>query len=112
MNHHTRLCLLALIGLALPASLAFAAEAKDNWAENCSRCHGADGSGQTKIGKKLGVKDYTSADVQAKMTDDDMLKTILQGATIDGKQKMPAYAEKLSADDAKALVGYIRSFKK
>jgi len=105
------LLLAGLLGLALPTA-AFAAEAKDNWAQYCSRCHGADGSGQTKIGKKLGAPDYTAADVQAKMTDDDMLKTILQGFTKDGKEKMPPYQDKLSADEAKALVGYIRSFKK
>ncbi|HZP58902.1 MAG TPA: cytochrome c [Opitutaceae bacterium] len=111
MKHPTRLSAIILLSLALPAA-TFAAEAKDNWAQYCSRCHSADGSGQSKIGKKLGVQDYTSADIQAKMTDDVMLKTILEGATKDGKEKMPAYKDKLSADEAKALVGLIRSFKK
>jgi mono/diheme cytochrome c family protein len=111
MNHRTRIFLASLLTLALPA-LTFAAAAKDNWAQYCSRCHGMDGSGQTKIGKKLGLLDYSSADVQAKMTDDEMLKTILQGVTKDGKQQMAAYQDKLSADDAKALVAYVRSLKK
>ena len=110
MNYRTRFFLASLLSLALPA-LTFA-DAKDNWTQNCSRCHGLDGTGQTKIGKKLGLLDYSSADVQAKITDDDMLKTILQGFTADGKQQMPAYKDKLSADDAKALVAYVRSFKK
>ena len=111
MKNSKRICTVILLGLALPA-LAFAAEAKDNWAQYCERCHGADGSGQSRIGKKLGVKDYTSAEVQAKMTDDEMQKTILEGFTQDGKKKMPAYQDKLSAGEAKALVGLIRSFKK
>jgi cytochrome c6 len=111
MNHRTRIFLASLLSLALPA-LTFAAAAKDNWAQYCSRCHGVDGTGDTKIGKKLGLKDYSSADMQAKMTDDDMLKTILQGATKDGKERMAPYQDKLSADDAKALVAFVRSLKK
>jgi len=110
MNHRTRIFLASLLSLALPA-LTFA-DAKDNWTQNCSRCHGPDGAGQTKIGKKLGLLDYSNADVQAKMTDDEMLKTILQGFTKDGNQQMPAYKDKLSTDDAKALVAFVRSLKK
>jgi cytochrome c6 len=111
MNHRIRLSTIIVLSVALPA-LMFAAEAKDNWTQYCSRCHGADGTGQTKIGKKLDLKDYSSADVQAKMTDDEMLTTILQGVTKDGKERMAAYQDKLSADEAKALVGFVRSLKK
>lgn len=108
MKHHL---FLLTVGLALPGA-AFAADPKENWSHYCSRCHGPDGTGNTKIGKKLEVKDYTSADVQAKLKDDEMLKTILQGATQDGKERMPAYKDKLSADEAKAMVAYVRSLKK
>jgi len=111
MTYHVRLSAVILLSLAVPA-LTFAAEAKANWSQYCSRCHGADGTGQTKIGKKLDLKDYSNADVQAKMTDDEMLKTIIEGVTKDGKERMAPYKEKLSADEAKALVGYVRSFKK
>ena len=57
---------LAIAGLSLAfATSADAAPAADNWDNNCAKCHGADGSGNTTIGKKLNVKDYTDAKVQA-----------------------------------------------
>jgi mono/diheme cytochrome c family protein len=108
--HRTRLLMITLLSLALPGFAL--ADAKDTWEHSCARCHGADGAGQTKIGKKLGLKDYSSADVQAKLADADILKAIQDGVTVDGKQKMPSYKDKISDDDAKALVGYMRSFKK
>src|SRR5712691_4869820 len=48
-----------------------AADAKENYDKNCAKCHGEDGKGKTKMGEKLGVKDYTDAKVQADMKDDD-----------------------------------------
>lgn len=98
---------------AIAASLAGAADVKENWTKHCTRCHAADGSGNTKIGKKQNLKDYTSADVQAKMTDDEMLKAIVDGVKgDDGKEKMQAYKEKLSEQESKDLVAYIRTMKK
>ena len=61
--------LVAVFGFAAAVS-ASAAEAKDNWDTLCAKCHGADGKGQTKMGQKLGVKDFTDAKVQAAITDD------------------------------------------
>jgi mono/diheme cytochrome c family protein len=99
--------------LAIAASLSYAADVKENWTRHCGRCHGADGAGDTKAGKKLNVKDYTSADVQAKMTDADMLKAIVDGVKgDDGKDKMQSYKEKLSEQESKDLVAYIRTMKK
>ena len=57
-----------------------AADAKENWDKNCTKCHGADGTGKTKMGEKLGIKDYTDAKVQGAMTDDAMVKAIKDGA--------------------------------
>lgn len=89
------------------------AKAKENWTKMCARCHAADGSGNTKAGKKLNVKDYTSKDVQAKMTDEEMLKAVLEGVKDDaGKEKMQAYKEKLSEADAKDLVALVRGMAK
>ena len=36
-----------------------AADAKENWEKNCAKCHGPDGKGDTKMGKKLEIKDFT-----------------------------------------------------
>jgi len=91
---------------------ARAADAKENWDKNCTKCHGADGKGQTAMGKKLGLKDYTDAKVQDEMKDDAMTKAIKEGVKDGDKTKMKAFGEALSDDEIKALVKYIRDFKK
>ena len=61
-----------LFGLPLVlAAVLVAAPVAENWENHCAKCHGADGKGQTKAGKKLNVRDYTDAKVQAEMKDDD-----------------------------------------
>ena len=89
-----------------------AAEAKENYEKNCLKCHGEDGKGKTKMGEKLGVKDYTDAKVQEKMKDEEMTKAIKEGVTKEDKKVMKSFAETLSADEIKALVKYVRDFKK
>lgn len=96
---------------AVGTALALAAPASENWENHCAKCHGADGKGQTKAGKKLNVKDYTSAKVQADMKDDEMIKTTANGVTENGKEKMKAYKDELSEAEIKDLVAYIRKFK-
>ena len=88
-----------------------AADAKAIWVKDCSKCHGEDGKGKTKMGEKLGVKDYTDAKVQADMKDEKMLKSIKEGVKEDDKTKMKAFSD-LSDDEVKALVAYVRAFKK
>jgi mono/diheme cytochrome c family protein len=106
---------LLAIGLTVfvaSAVSALAGDAKANYESNCAKCHGADGKGQTKMGQKLGVKDYTDAKVQAELKDDAAIKAIKEGLKdADGKTLMKP-AEGLSDDDIKALVAYMRTFKK
>jgi mono/diheme cytochrome c family protein len=106
---------IALISLLLPfiAGLGYAASASDNWDNDCASCHGADGKGQTKQGKKLKLRDYTDAKVQAELKDDDMLKAILEGVKDkdSGKERMKAFKDEVSADEAKDLVAFVRKFK-
>jgi cytochrome c553 len=91
-----------------------AADAKENWEKNCAKCHGPDGKGDTKMGQKLGVKDYTSAKVQEGMKDEEMTKSIKEGVKEkdSDKIKMKAFGETFNADEIKALVAHVRSLKK
>ena len=94
------------------AMVASAADAKENWDKQCAKCHGKEGKGDTKMGQKVGVKDYTDAKVQAEMKDEAATKAIKDGLKDkDGKVLMKP-SEDLSADDIKALVAYMRAFKK
>ena len=109
----TRL-LLSTIGLTclFAVTTGLAAPAAENWENHCQKCHGADGKGQTKVGKKLKLKDYTDAKVQAEMTDEEIAKFINDGAKDDaGKEKMKAYKGELSAEEITDLVAYVRKFK-
>jgi mono/diheme cytochrome c family protein len=108
-----KLILLSLALLAMGALSTRAADAKAIWTKDCAKCHGEDGKGKTKMGEKLGVKDYTDAKVQAEMKDPDMAKAIKEGVKDkdSDKVKMKAFAD-LSDDEVKALVAQVRSFKK
>ena len=89
-----------------------AADAKENWEKNCAKCHGPDGKGKTKMGEKLGIKDYTDAKVQEALKDDAMTKAIKEGVKDGDKTKMKGFGDVLSDDEIKALVKYVRDFKK
>lgn len=88
------------------------ADVKENWEKQCAKCHGPDGKGDTKMGKKAGVKDYTDAKVQSEMKDDVMFKRVKEGLKEGDKTKMKPYAEMLSDDEIKALVAHVRAFGK
>jgi cytochrome c6 len=92
--------------LALWSTPAAADDAAANFKAKCAMCHGADGKGETQVGKKMGIRDLTSPDVQ-KMSDDE-----LTAITTKGKSKMPAYENKLSAAQIKDIVTYIRQLAK
>jgi mono/diheme cytochrome c family protein len=94
------------------ASAGYAADAAANWNQHCASCHGKDGSGNTMMGKKLAVKNYQDAKVQAEFTDAKAAEIIKEGVKEGGKEKMKSFKDKLSDDDVKALVAYVRSFKK
>ena len=98
-------------GLVLATAIGSAAPVAENWENHCTKCHGADGKGQTKVGKKLNLKDYTDAKVQAEMKNADMTKAITEGVFDQGKEKMKAYKEELTATEIADLVAYTRKFK-
>jgi mono/diheme cytochrome c family protein len=95
-----------LLALASSGSL-HAQDAGALFKTKCAACHAADGSGSGAMGKQLGVTDLRSDDVQ-KQTDAQLNNSITNGK---GK-KMPAYKGKLTDDQVKGLVGYIRELAK
>jgi cytochrome c6 len=100
----------ATFGFAAALS-ASAADGKTNWDSLCAKCHGADGKGQTKMGQKLGVKDFTDAKVQADLKDDAAFKAIKEGMKdADGKTLMKGF-DTLSDEEVKALVTFVRGLK-
>ncbi len=103
--------LVTLFGLAAAWS-AKAADAKANWDNLCQKCHGAEGKGDTKMGQKLGRKDFTDAKVQADMKDDAATKAIKEGLKSPEDKTLMKPFDTLSDDEVKALVAYVRGLKK
>ncbi len=101
------------ISLLIAAPLALrAADAKTNWANDCAQCHGPDGKAGTKMGKLLNAKDLTDPKVQASFTDAKAAEVIKNGVKQNGKTTMKAFGGKLTDDEIKALVAYVRTLKK
>jgi mono/diheme cytochrome c family protein len=102
-----------VISLLVASSMsARAADAKALWDANCAQCHGKSGNADTKMGKTLSAKDLTDPKVQAAFSDAKAIKSIKEGVKEGGKMTMKAFGGKLSDDDIKALVAYVRTLKK
>jgi cytochrome c6 len=108
---HTKLASTTLASLAFLMVSAIPSRADDAtgaalYKAKCAACHGADGKGETTMGKANKLKDLGSEDVQ-KESDADLAAIIGNG-----KSKMPAYGKSLKPDQIKDLVAYIRTLKK
>lgn len=90
-----------------PNSVSAAPDAAAIYAAKCAKCHGSDGAGVEKY-KKKGVKDFTDAKWQKSRSDAQFTASINKGKG----EVMPAWSAKLSAEEIKALVGFVRSFAK
>lgn len=102
----------ALAVLLAFGARAWGADAAENWEKNCAKCHGADGKGQTKMGRQSGAKDYTDPKVQGEFDDAKAAQAIKEGVKDGAKEKMKPFGDKLSDDEIKALVAHVRAFKK
>ena len=109
MNCKTKL--LTLAGVLLMAAVA-QADPKETFEKTCAKCHGADGTGQTKMGQKLGCRDYTDAKVSDSLKDDVAFKALKEGLTNDDGKTLMKPVQDLSDDDIKGLIAYVRAFKK
>jgi len=87
-------------------SPAQAQDAADLFKSKCAICHSADGSGSGPVGKSLNIPDLRS-DVVQKSSDADLI-----GFVTNGKNKMPTFKEKLTEDQIKQLVAYVRELAK
>ena len=68
----------------------------------CAMCHGADGSGDTPVGKSMRIPDLHSAQVQNQS--DAQLAEVIS----DGKNSMPPFKGSLSPDQIHDLVVHLR----
>ena len=103
---------ITIAALALSAWTVRAADSDALFEKHCIKCHGADGKGETKMGKKVGAKDLTDAKLQAELKDDQAFKAIKEGLKDkEGKIQMKPI-EGATDEEIKALVTHVRTFKK
>ena len=69
---------------------------------SCAMCHGADGSGDTAVGKSMKIPDLHSAQVQSQSD------TQLAEAISNGKNNMPPFKGSLSPEQINGLVAHVR----
>ena len=77
---------------------------RDLYAKNCSSCHGESGRGDGPSGLFMKQKpaDLRSGAVR-KMSDEELFSRITEG-----KQPMPGFGKKLSDEERRAVVRYVR----
>jgi mono/diheme cytochrome c family protein len=83
------------------------------WKRECSSCHGKDGIGKTRAGRRAKVKDFTDKEYQSTWTDEEAVE-VISTATKNGeelKNKKP-YAEKLTVEEITLMVAFVREFAK
>jgi len=88
---------------------ANAADGGAVYAKECAKCHGTDGKGDTKMGKKLKVKDLTVE--VGKLSDAQIAASITDGVKEGDKVRMKP-VKGVAAADVDAVVKYVKSLKK
>jgi mono/diheme cytochrome c family protein len=106
VKQNVRIAVLTLLSasLALPAVAQQTGEA--TWKAKCAMCHGADGIGNTPVGKNMKVRSLKSPE-DIKATDAELFKD-----TKSGVGKMQGYAGKLTDAQITDVVSFIRTLQK
>lgn len=104
----TRFKLAATCGLALAMVMPVMAQnnGADIYKAKCQMCHGPDGTSNTPAGRAIKAASFKSPAL-VKASDADLIASVKNG-----KGKMPAYAGKLTDEQIKAAVAYIRTLQR
>jgi mono/diheme cytochrome c family protein/DNA uptake protein ComE-like DNA-binding protein len=84
---------------------SWAQDARSAYAANCANCHGADGRGNTALGRVLKLRDLRSPEVQ-RLSDEELLAIIGKGTD---RGRMPGFQKKLGSDAIRQLAAYVRA---
>jgi len=100
--------IIALLTLSFAAT-AWADSAEEIWKGKgkCFECHGSDGRGKTKVGKKEKIPDLTSSKWKSKHTDAQIKDTITNGS--EDNPKMKPFKDKLTPEEIDSMVTFVRN---
>src|SRR5437868_9736124 len=99
-------CMLIVIVTACQLANAQAGGGAATFKSKCALCHGADGAGNTSLGKQLQAANLGSKDVQ-KRTNAELTKIVH-----DGQANMPPFADQLSDAEISHVIQYVRQLGK
>src|SRR5260370_206275 len=88
---------------AVSASAGAVISTEALYKQKCSKCHGADGSGETSMGRIFNAPDFTDGGWWAKHPSGE-----LTGVITRGKKNMPAFGKKLTKTQIVSLAAYIQ----
>lgn len=87
----------------LEPSSTNAAETQNKlYVSNCARCHGADGRGDTQLGREYDIPDLKTSRISTAKVKQIITK---------GHGDMPAFGKKLKAAQITSLTNYVRSLR-
>ncbi len=91
---------------AASASAGAAVSTEALYKQKCSKCHGADGSGETSMGRIFNAPDFTDRGWWIKHSSAELVGVITRG-----KKNMPAFGKKLTRAQITSLGAYVQRFK-
>jgi cytochrome c6 len=106
MNLRFRTAAICLLAASIAAPVFAQSAGADTYKAKCAMCHGPDGTAATPMGKMMNIPSFKNPD-QVKATD-----AALIAITKDGKGKMPSYNGKLTDDQIRDVVSFIRTLQK
>jgi cytochrome c6 len=106
MKQNFRIATLTLLALSLAVPAITQQTGQATYKAKCAMCHGADGTGNTPIGKNMKLRSLKSPE-DVKATDAELVKQ-----TKDGVGRMQGYAGKLTDAQIQDVVTYIRTLQK
>ncbi len=102
-----------VVVLVCSSPLALRADdAKTNWTNKCIKCHGEDGKGDTKMGRKLLIKNLSDEKVQSGFSDDQAFKALKEGLKDEAGATRMKPTEGLSDAELHDLIAWVRGLKK
>lgn len=102
MKTRTGIVLVAMMAATMTTAFAQGSGA-DTYKAKCAMCHAADGTASGPAGKSMNVPSFRAS----KETEAQMI-----AETKAGKGKMPAFAGKLTDDQIKDVIVYVRTLQK